>query len=407
MINKLRRKFIAIAMISVFAVLVLILGGITTANYGNIITGANERISLIEQNGGYFPIWQDYFELFPFTGRGSISQESQFDTRYFSVRYNAKGEPVSVNTGSIAAVDGKAALIFAQQALKEKKSTGFYGNYRYKVSDYINGKLVVFVDCARELSSFRTFVTAELLTGFSGLALVFILVLIFSKIIIKPIGESYEKQKMFITNASHEIKTPLAIINAANEVTELENGETEWTNSISKQVKRLSTLTQKLIMLSRLDEENKPEKISFNLSDLCLETLQSFDAVAQAKEYGYYFSIQPDIIYNGDKNLLTQLLTILLDNSMKYTNEKGQIHFSLNQNGKNTVLTLQNTVDEIQKGNLDILFERFYRKDTARSGETGSFGLGLSVAKAIVNAHGGKISAKSTDGKSIIFTVTL
>lgn len=408
MIKKLRRKFIAAAMISVFTVLVLILGSILIVNYESVKSTADERIELIEDNGGYFPNTQDFFAIFGFSDKGRLTQETPFDTRYFSVKFNSSGEAVSVYTESIAAVDDETAVELAQSITGKSRTEGFYGIYRYRVSDYVNGKLVIFVDVAREIESFRSFLSACIAAGVIGILLVFGLVVFFSKIVVKPMAESYEKQKRFITDASHEIKTPLAIINSANEVVEMENGESEWTRSISNQVGRLTSLTQKLVMLSRMDEESyKPQKINFNLSDVCLDTAHSFDAVAQTKEKIYEVNICPDITYNGDEQSIIQLVSLLLDNAMKYSSEKGRIAFSLTANGKNKVITVENTVDEIKKGNLNILFERFYRNDSSRSSKTGGSGIGLSVARAIVNAHGGKISAQSPDGKSIIFTVLL
>lgn len=408
MIKKLRRKFIAAAMLSVFAVLVLILGAIAGANFHSVKVAADERIDVIERNGGTFPLMQDFFSLFTPGGRGRLSEESPFDTRYFSVIFNAAGEPAAINTGSIAAVDRQTALSLASDAVEKGKSTGFLNNFRFRVCDYVNGKLVIFVDASRELTSFSSFLRAALLVGFIGLLLVFVLVVLFSKLVTGPMAESYEKQKRFITDASHEIKTPLAIINSANEVIELENGESDWTRSISNQVDRLSGLTQKLVMLSRMDEEDyAPVRTRFNLSDVCLETAHSFDAVAQSQNKTYNVSIQPDVFFDGDESTITQLISLLLDNAMKYSPENGSVSFTLKTNGKTRVLTVENTAEEIGKGNLNVLFERFYRSDASRSSRTGGSGIGLSVAKAITEAHGGRISAYSPDGNSVVFTVTL
>lgn len=409
MIKKLRRKFITAAMLSVLSVLALIFGTVTVLNYNSIKKSADERIDLIEANGGSFPLWQDFFAVFGIGGdRGRLTPEAPFDTRYFTVRYNSSGEAVSVDTGSIAAVDNSTALRLASGVLGKTRKEGFVSAYRYRVADYINGKLVIFVDTSRELNSFRSFFVTGTAVCAGGLALVFLFAALFSRIAIRPIAESYKKQKRFITDASHELKTPLAIINSANEVIELENGESDWTHSISNQVKRLSELTQSLVTLSRMDEDGfTPQKASFNLSDMCLETAHSFDAVAQSENKSFTVDIQPGIVFNGDKNSIEQLISLLLDNAMKYSDKNGSVSLSLKANGKNKTVTVKNTVDEIEKGNLDILFERFYRSDESRSSQTGGSGIGLSVAKAITEAHGGKITAVSPDGKSAVFTVVL
>lgn len=406
MIKKLRKKFIGVAMLSVFTVLTLILGSILLSNYADIKKGADERIDLIEYNGGTFPLWQDYFRMFGMGG--GLSPESPFDTRYFSVRLNAAGEAVAVNTGSIAAIDRETAVELAQRVAARTKTRGFISIYRYRASDFVNGKLIIFVDSSRELSAFRSFLTAAAAAALIGLALVFILVIVFSGIVIKPIAESYEKQKRFITDASHEIKTPLAIINSANEVLELENGESEWNASISNQVQRLSELTQKLVLLSRMEEESfRSEKKDVDLSAICLEAAHSFDAVAQSSGKNYTVDIRPDLHIEGDAGLLTQLVSLLLDNAMKYSDAQGDVTFTLKRQGRSTVITVENTVEKTEKGNRNVLFERFYRSDASRSSKTGGSGIGLSVAKAIVTSHGGKISAFSPDEKRIVFTVVL
>lgn len=185
-------------------------------------------------------------------------------------------------------------------------------------------------------------------------------------------------------------------------------GENEWTISNRKQVQRLCNLTEKLVFLSRMDEEgNKPEMSDFNLSDAVLDTACSFNSVATAKGKTIETNISDEICCHGDEKMIRQLISILLDNAVKYSSENGWIKVSLKASGKNKILRISNSVDNIPKGRHDILFERFYRNDPSRNSKTGGFGIGLSIAYAIVDAHKGKISAKSEDGKSIIFSVTL
>ncbi|MBQ1609245.1 MAG: HAMP domain-containing histidine kinase [Lachnospiraceae bacterium] len=238
-----------------------------------------------------------------------------------------------------------------------------------------------------------------------------VLVLIFSKIVLRPVAESYEKQKRFITDASHEIKTPLAIIDANTEVIEMEAGESEWTKSIRNQIKRLTSLTEKLVFLSRMDEEStKLEMREFNLSELVDETLDSYEAVAISKGKELERIIAPEVRYYGDETNLRQMLSLLLDNAMKYSDEHGTIRVKMERitKGKQRCkLTVYNTVESIEVGNHDAYFERFYRADESRSTKTGGHGIGLSVVKAIVQAHHGKVTAESKDGKSLQFVIML
>lgn len=407
MLKSLRRKFILIAMGSVSAVLALIIGVINTANYRSVVRSAEERLSLIELGGGYFPAL-DFFDL---RGRGFggwLSEEAAFDTRYFTVTLNDSGSVIAVNTGWIAAVDADAASEMALSLWSRNKTAGFLSHYRYKTAAVRGGTRYIFLDCGRELDTFLSFFTASCLASALGLILVFILVLIFSKIALKPVARSLEKQKRFITDASHELKTPLAVISAANEVMELENGESEWTGSIDNQVKRLTSLTEKLVLLSRMDEESyQPAFSKFDLSAAVEETALSFEAVAQVRNRSLTAEVQKGIIYTGNEGNIRQLVSLLTDNALKYSDEGGKISLRLTKSGRAAVLTVENSVEEIEKGDLSVFFERFYRADTSRSSKTGGHGIGLSVAQAIVQTQKGKISAHSPDGKRVIITVTL
>lgn len=218
----------------------------------------------------------------------------------------------------------------------------------------------------------------------------------------RPVEESYERQKRFITDASHEIKTPLTIIDANTEVLEMESGENEWTQSTRNQIKRLSYLTQQMITLSKLDEQNSIfEKSEISLSQLVCESVEMFEATAKTKNKTICARIEEDITFCGDEKAMTQLIGILLDNAIKYSGETSLIEVSLRKKGKKIYFEVCNPADNIPKGNLDILFERFYRMDSSRNSETGGTGIGLSVAKAIVTAHKGKIAAFSPDGASL------
>ncbi|MBQ2466635.1 MAG: HAMP domain-containing histidine kinase, partial [Lachnospiraceae bacterium] len=269
----------------------------------------------------------------------------------------------------------------------------------------------VFLDCSRELATFTSFFRASLIVSAIGALSYLVLVLIFSKIVLRPVAESYEKQKRFITDASHEIKTPLAIIDANTEVIEMEAGESEWTKSIRNQIKRLTSLTEKLVFLSRMDEEStKLEMREFNLSELVDETLDSYEAVAISKGKELERIIAPEVRYYGDETNLRQMLSLLLDNAMKYSDEQGTIRVKMERitKGKQRCkLTVYNTVESIEVGNHDAYFERFYRADESRSTKTGGHGIGLSVVKAIVQAHKGKVTAESKDGKSLQFVIML
>lgn len=406
MIKRLRRKFIIITMCSMLAVHGGIIGGINIASYISISQRADEKLDFLADNSGRFPRQEEAPEQKPLPH--GMSPEAPFETRYFSVVINKENEAVFVDTGRIAAVSQQTAAEYAA-ALKEKgKKEGFEGQYKYRAIPSDEGVMYVFLDCGRELSTFYSFLALSLLISISGLLLVFILVLFFSRLAVRTTAESYEKQKRFITDASHEIKTPLTIIGANAEVLELENGENEWTAGIRNQVGRLTALTEKLVFLSRLDEEHAELQMAeFSLSEAALETAQSFEAVAETRGKEIQTEVSREILFYGDESMIRQMLSLLLDNAVKYSDKDGIIKLCIRKTGKHTEIILWNTVPEIQKGNLDIFFERFYRPDSSRNCETGGYGIGLSAAKAIVTAHKGKIHARSKDGKSIEFQVVL
>lgn len=337
-----------------------------------------------------------------------MTAEAPFDTRYFTVKVTDKNTIVSVNTGMIAAVSTEKAINYTNQLTEKNKTSGFIDNYKYTCVDTNDGKMYIFLDCERELSTFYNFLIVSILASVGGIILVYLLVLVFSKIVFKPVAESYEKQKQFITDASHEIKTPLTIIDASTEIIEMENGENEWTESIKNQVKRLTALTEKLVFLSRMDEEStKLIMLDFSISDAVLEVAQGFEAVATSQGKTLIIDIDNNLSYCGDETTIRQLVSLLIDNAMKYSDENGKITVSLKSNGKSRVITVTNSVDKIEKGKHDELFERFYRADSSRNSETGGHGIGLSVVKAIANAHKGKAVCYSNDENSITFKITL
>lgn len=443
MIKKLRYQFIAIAMCSMAAVLFLLIGGINVANYVNINRTANLRLDLLSENGGRFPITGPFADVpFPETqhhmdmesfdnstmpnpnafGHGDrrrdrfaeMSAETPFETRFFTVVLKSDGTVVTVNTGQIAAVSTADASEYASALWEDGKEDGYIGFYKYRaipVSGTLgeHNTMYIFLDCQRDLTSFRSFLLISVAASLLGMLLVFLLVMYFSKRLVKPVAESYEKQKRFITDASHELKTPLTIIDANTEVLEMTSGENEWTTSIHNQIKRLNSLTQKLVFLSRMDEGNAETltMLDFSLSDAVEETATPFEAVAATQGKDLSLNITPNLSYCGDEASIRQLVSLLLDNAIKYSTDKGSIRLTLQTNGKNKVLTVWNTAQGLTPGRQGALFDRFYRPDTSRSSATGGFGIGLSVAQAIVNAHKGKITAKSEDGESIMFTVVL
>lgn len=258
---------------------------------------------------------------------------------------NEKGQVLQSDTGQIAAVDDQSAGEMAQAVWSSGSASGFQGDYRYIRAAEAEGTRFIFVDCGRSLSNFRTTLIASVLVALAGLLAVFLLLLILSKRIVRPVAESYEKQRRFITDAGHELKTPLTIIGADLDLVEPELEGNEWLQDIRCQVRRLTGLTQDLIFLSRMEEETPPiQPIEFPLSDLTEEMAQSFQGLAKAQGKGLTLSIPPMLSYTGDEKAIRQLLSILLDNALKYTPEEGEVEIALKKEGRMIRLSVSNTI---------------------------------------------------------------
>lgn len=406
-------------MLSTMLVLTAIMGVVNFSNYREMLDRADEMTALLEQNDGKFPeepSWheQDDTETPPAKpendekDKSRFSVETPFETRYFTVTVDENGEVTDCDLDRIAAVDEETAEEYTQTAQQKNKTTGFQGIYRYRVTETEDGAKYVFLDCRREISNFRTVLVTTISVSLLGLAAVFMLVVIFSRMVFRPVEESIQKQKRFITDASHELKTPLTIIDANTEVMEMESGESQWTKSTRKQIQRLSGLVQQLVTLSRLDEEKGlEEKCEFNLSEAVSECVQPYESLAQTREKNLTLNIEEDITYTGDERSIRQLAGILMDNAVKYSSENGNITLTLKKKGKKIFLEVYNDADDLPQGKLDVLFERFYRLDSSRNSGTGGSGIGLSVAKAIVQAHKGKITAENKNGRGLTITVIL
>ena len=422
--RRLRRKFILVAMGAVTVVLTLIIAGINIVNYSHVCKMADARLDYILAGKDGID-WGDESKAEPANGKDAgdsqagvrirhfegMTAESPFDTRYFTVTIDA-GQVADVNTARIAAVGAKRAASIAARLHAKGWTSGFSGNYRYTTDVQDDEITYVFVDCSRELASFHSFLSASVAISCIGWLAVLAIVAGASGAVIRPMVESYSKQKRFITDASHEIKTPLAVIDAANEVQEIESGESEWTQSIHEQVARLTALTERLVFLARMDEGSAGFTMAtIDLSEAVDTAATPFESVAVSRGKRLSTSIACGVRAHADAAAVAQVVELLLDNATRYASEGSVIELSLRAvsrlQGKGaTELVVSNAVDELPEGDLDRLFDRFYRADVSRSSKTGGSGVGLSVVRAIAEAHGGSASVCG-HGNQITFTVRL
>ncbi|MBQ4185218.1 MAG: GHKL domain-containing protein [Clostridiales bacterium] len=447
MIRKLRMRLILLTMLAVLLVMVILIGGINVSNYRQVVSESDDILELLMRNGGTFEehgrgkgpkeglppkpgmngddtqtdiettiIVDDDFR----SGKRSFmwlredridSPELAYETRYFTVLFDESENVVLVDTGRISAVSESEAVEYAAKALDRKGSSGFIGDYRYLVGepDENNCRMVIFRDCGIGLQNFRNFRNISIFVSLLCLIGVGILVFLASGRIVRPVAESYEKQKRFITDAGHEIKTPLAIITADAEVLEMEQSESEWISDIKAQTKRLSELTQDLISLSKMEETSTVlEMKDLDLSALLKSQTGSFGAVATASNKTISSNIEDGIHIQGDKKSIESLLSIVLDNAVKYCPENGHIDVSATRYKKGARIEVTNDTSEtLSAEECKNMFERFYRTDASRNSETGGHGIGLSMAKAIVSKHKGRITAASGSEKKLTVTIQL
>ncbi|MCM1404706.1 MAG: HAMP domain-containing histidine kinase [Prevotella sp.] len=405
MIKKLRTKFILVALGSTFVVLFGMVGVINIVNYHHVVTNADNVIAMLQAGNGSFG--NDPTPPHLAAQKPDMSPETPFATRYFTVEINNDGEVVAMKLDQIAAIDANTAEAYATTLARQNQSSGFYHDFRYRAMTTEQGnRLYIFVDCTQELTNFYTFLGTSFAVSALGLLVVFLLVCLFSKWVFQPIAENYRRQKQFITNVSHDIKTPLTIINANTEIIEAEGGTNEWTQGIKDEVQRLTQLTQNLVYLTKIDEQEQViTKTELNLARVVSATVKSFEAVALSSGHALQTDIADHLSYCGNEAMLRQMVNLLIDNAIKYASPQQPITVSLQKAGNKICLTVQNPHDNVlPAGNLAILCDRFYRADQARNSASGGHGIGLSVVKAIVAAHKGKITVKDANK---IFTFSI
>ena len=387
MIKKLRLKFIILSMASVLLVLASTIGAINIFNYSKMTNEINYSLNNVIQNG----FNDDPGDM----GQSDDEHPPKFNdlerSHYFIVSFNEDGSIKESNFKHILFIDEETGKDMATNIYNGSSLKGKIDNLYYKKEVNNNLTYVAFVDAKDRLDSFNNFLVSSLIISSISYVFLFALILLTSKIVFKVSEESYQKQKVFITNASHELKTPLTVISTDLEIIEMDNGKSEWTDSIKDQVNRLTKMTNQLVILSRLDEgdySKYPFEV-FSLSEVANECINIFSNSFKKEGINISSDITSDIEMNGNKNLIEELLFIFMDNALKYTSINGEFGIAINkEKNKKISLIVWNTIEEDADIDINLLFERFYRSPNAK--KDGS-GIGLSIAKEIINLHKGKI----------------
>lgn len=440
MIRKLRNNFIRVMLLSLLIVMILLIGIINVVYLINFQDQAYETIDFVEENylrmrlpgeaggpmgmGGHGAMsgtgqlpeeddWEDRddddLEDHLFSGfrrdGSALTPDTRYETSFFVVSLDADGSVTEMDHSYIASVSEEDIDAYAKEILASGKEQGRADYFMYKVfaSDDGTSKIVA-VSCYQQMRQFRLLLSICVLAGLLYMAAVFALVWLMSRRITKPVEESIRKQRQFITDAGHELKTPITIIKANNEVLQMQNGSNQWTQSIDNQARRLSSLVQSLLELSRLNEKDITDiSEEFDLSKTVAEAVESFRVPIESDGKVLETAIEEGIRFKGSKDEIYRLVTLLMDNARKYSTDREPVRVALDKQHHIT-LTVSNSCEHIEQEKLDRLFERFYRTDESRSRKTGGSGIGLSVVQAIVERHGGTVTASSKDGDSIQFT---
>ena len=420
--KKMRRRFVLAAMAAFGSVTLLLAAGINLMNYFQTTASQDaltaellryEQEMTRRREGRSYENGEPPSEPSlpppqpepPLPGRGP---EAEFTTRFFTVYCDEEGDVLHMSRDHIRSVDGQTAQAYAKAVLASGRGQGYYEGYRFRVSAEEEGIAVLFLNAAGELHFMQSLLLASAAIGIASLAVVFALVAVFSRYAIRPYARNIERQKRFITDAGHELKTPLASIVTSADIAASEHEGDEWIKNIQKQALRLTRLVNDLVALSRLDEEAPfPEKSVFSLTEAAWEAAEPFAVRARALGKSYEQEIEDGITVCADQGALKQLISILLDNAVRYTQEGGTIRFTVCRRRGRACMEVANTCRLPDISQLDRLFDRFYRMDESRAAHSGGTGIGLSMAQAIVQAGGGRISVESADGESICFRVIL
>ena len=407
MIRTLRRRFLLIALASLTGTLAVLCLVINLGYHAITTRRADQVLQMLHQNAGQFPEPETQADPGAFPGF-QVTLETPFETRYVVVRLTGQREVAEVDMEHIAALDREKVIQQVEQILDGGKSSGYSGYYRYQVfDDGEEGQTIVVLDCFLQLQAANNVLRLTLLASLACIAIVFLLLVFLSRRVVRPFAENLEKQRRFVTDASHELKTPLAIISANTGLLEASLGENRWLSSTQVQVSRLDRLIGHLVELARTEEALTEEELQpVDLSGVVAGQIEDYRLLAQTSGKELESDVAPGVTVRGAADNLKRLCTLLLDNAVKYCDSGGTIRLTLAQRGRWAVLSIANPCAGLDPVQLPRLFDRFYRADASRSRDTGGYGIGLSTARAIVQRHRGRLTAKSEDGL-VVFTARL
>ncbi|RVU71002.1 MULTISPECIES: cell wall metabolism sensor histidine kinase WalK [Lactobacillus] len=420
MIQKFRWKFIGAAIGALFLVLILTLGSLVGVSYVQNQKEVDRVLTTLVKNEGHLsphnaqpafgnqndPINRNFLA-------GKYNPEAVYQYRYFSVVVGSDQRIKMINDNNVYKLKNSEINSFLKKVLARKDKRGNIksgeNTYAYQVSkDSMGHKLIVFLNETLIYQRFWLILRLAIALGILALLIFSLVLILVSGKAIKPIKDTYHKQQEFITNAGHELKTPLAVISANTEMEEMLGNDSEWNQSNKEQVAKLTKLVNRLISLARAGETGELTLSKVDFSKIVEDGAQDFKSVMKKNDLTYQVSIQKDLKVIAEQHSLAEVVNILLDNARKYCDPHGKVRVELAKStwSKNVVLRVSNTYRKGKNEDYTHFFDRFYREDESHNSKKDGFGIGLAMARELIEIFHGKISV-SHKGEDIMFTVSL
>ena len=410
MIKTLQKKFITTAMIAVTILLLVLLGAINVVNAWSSAKQTDSLLHFLTETE------TSAMRQHPFDKRGGgflappFDEDTKMSAVYFTAQIDGSGEAVRIDTRRIATITEAEARAYVAAVSTSEKTDGRIDRFRYRATPLAegDGKVFVFLDATDQGYSIARIAALSLLAGIACWGLMLLLIVLLSKKAIRPIAENIERQKQFVTDAGHELKTPIAIILANTDALELHTGESKWSRNIREQTTRLTRLMQNLLTLARLEEPKKPTDIAeFSLSEMLTDTLDMCREPMEQRGRTLAENVAADVFIRASREQIMRLLSTLFDNAVRYADADTEVQVTLTGSDRAVLLKVQNKCSTLPNCPPEKLFDRFFRGDAARGGSSGGYGIGLSAAKAIAEQNGGSITAEYIGADSICFTVKI
>ena len=421
MLRRLKIKFVASTMLVLIVFFVVIISFINISTYRLTQQQNLTLLTTIAENDGSKPYMKDFHSFYDpwffsrtlpmaaVTGDGNTQDETgAYPVSYFYVTINHLYQIQNIVNRDQSLYSDDTVVEMCNTVINSEDEHGKIGYNMYLIQKKSYGYIIVFLDTTVSELQSEALLKSSITIGLISLVFLLFISMFLAHFMIKPVSETMLKQEQFISDASHELKTPIAVISANADVLETEVGDNKWLSFIKSEASRMSTLVNNLLTLAKIDDErNHMIFTCFDMSKAVLSIALPFESVAFEKEVAFEMNIPDAITVNGAEEHIKQVIAILTDNAIKHAPNGGKVILSLKKIGDKAVFEIVNSGPTIPPEELGKIFERFYRSDKARTGDSSnSFGLGLAIAKSIITTHKGKIDVYSANGwTSFSFTL--